>query len=147
MQNENQKLPRSSPSILHPAFCILHFATAVVFLVAPCTAQPAKLPPKLKVYESPYYHVYTDIAPDSAREAVMRMTKMAETYHARTASFSGVIREKLPFYLFDTGDEYHAAGGMAGSAGVFDGRSLMAMAIKDRDGHIARPTWHIVQHE
>lgn len=113
----------------------------------PQQQKQGNMPAGLKVFESPYYHVYTDINADSAREAVIRMTKMAEAYHERTAAFSGVIREKLPFYLFDTGEEYHAAGGMVGSAGVFDGRSLMAMAIKDREGHIAKPTWHVVQHE
>jgi hypothetical protein len=114
------------------------------FLLPP--SQPP-LPPGMKEYTSPYYRVFTDIDPETAREAVLRMTHMAETYHQRTAAFSGVISTKLPFYLFNTPEEYYAAGGMAGSGGVFDGRSLMAAAVKSRDGRIARPTWHIIQHE
>ena len=72
----------------------------------------------LKQYETRYYTIYTDLAPDVEREAAARMTRMAEEYHDRTRSFAGVIRHKFPFYLFRNEADYHAAGGMPGSAGV-----------------------------
>ena len=106
-------------------------------------SQGKRLPPDLKLYETRYYRVYTDIDPAQAKEACIRMTKMAEEYHARTAEFAGDIREKLPFYLFKTADEYYAAGGLAKTAGVFNGSRLMAMA----DPRVGKQVWHIVQHE
>ncbi len=102
----------------------------------------------LKQYDSKYYTVYTDVDPAVAREAVARMTRMADEYHDRTRSFAGQIRHKFPFYLFKSEADYHAAGGMKGSAGVFVGSSdgtgkLMAVAGE----HITPYTWHTVQHE
>ena len=51
----------------------------------------------LKQYQSPYYVIHTDLPDDEAKEAVIRMTKMAEEYRDRTRDFSGVIRSRLPF--------------------------------------------------
>jgi hypothetical protein len=71
------------------------------------------------------------------------MTKMAEEYHERTRAFSGIISQRLPFLLFKNLSDYRAAGGMPGSAGVFDGEKLMAVAGDKVSGR----TWHVVQHE
>jgi hypothetical protein len=71
------------------------------------------------------------------------MTKMAEEYHQRTADFSGVITKKLPFYLFKNANDYYDAGGHPGSGGVFNGKSLMAIAGEKATGG----TWQVVQHE
>ena len=106
----------------------------------------------MKMYDSPYYKVYTDLDRDQAREAVLRMTRMAEEYNARTqAFFSGTIKQKLPFYLFSKAQDYYAAGGPTGSAGVFmvaggEGK-LMAIADTSRDGTAGGFTWHTIQHE
>jgi Protein of unknown function (DUF1570) len=97
----------------------------------------------LKVYQTPYYTIYTDLDPDQVREASLRMTRMAEEYHARTAGFSGQITSRLPFFLFKTDAEYHAAGGLPRSVGEFTGAALMASA----DPSHAERTWQIVQHE
>ena len=102
----------------------------------------------LKRYETRYYTIYTDLDPDVEREAAARMTRMAEEYHDRTRSFAGVIRHRFPFYLFRSEADYHAAGGMPGTAGVFIGSAdgegkLMAFAGQ----HITAYTWHTVQHE
>jgi hypothetical protein len=97
----------------------------------------------LKTYQTAYYTIYTDLDTDQAHEAALRMTRMAEEYHARTAGFSGQITGRLPFYLFKTDDEYHAAGGMPKSVGEFTGDALMASA----DPSHAERTWQIVQHE
>lgn len=98
---------------------------------------------KLQVYESPYYTIHTDLSPEDAREAAIRMTRMAEEYYERTKEFSGKINQRLPFFLFKELADYYEAGGLPGSAGVFRGKSLMAVAgAKPTAG-----TWMVVQHE
>lgn len=97
----------------------------------------------LKRYETRYYILHTDLSEDEAREAAVRMTKMAEEYADRTRDFGGTIRQKFDFYLFRNKEDYHASGGPRGSAGVFDGRSLKAIAGEK----LTDQTWHTVQHE
>ena len=117
-------------------------------------AAPAKSPAgspespgTMQTYQSKYYVIHTDLDTDDVKEAVIRMSRMAEEYHARTQGFSGEIRERLPFYLFRTAQEYYNSGGLPGSAGVFmvdgNGARLMAIAGSDSNGF----TWHTVQHE
>ncbi len=111
-------------------------------------ADPRTLGGQLKTFTSPYYNVYTDLGEDDVKESVIRMTKMAEEYHDRTKYlFSGQISQKLPFYLYAKPEDYYKAGGLPRSAGVFTGDSLMAMAMRDRDGRVGIGTWHVVQHE
>ena len=126
---------------------LLFLAMLVAAALAPA-APPAKAPASqpaaaLKTYETRYYIILTDLDADSAREAGVRMTAMAEEYYQRTRGFSGVIRRKLPFYLFSKKDDYLAAGGPPNSTGVYNGRSLMAIAGDKTGEHI----WHVVQHE
>lgn len=99
--------------------------------------------PHLKQNDTRYYQIFTDLNDDIVREAKLRVDAMAETYHERTRSFSGQITKRMPFYLFSKPADYYAAGGMAGSAGVFDGQKLMAIAMPKRPAN----TWHVVQHE
>jgi hypothetical protein len=105
------------------------------------------IPAGMQAYQSPYYDIYTDLEPERAQEAILRMTRMAEEYHERTKDFSGVIRNKFPFFLFKNAADYYSAGGMAGSAGVFmvrgnDARLMAIAGEKSTNG-----TWHVVQHE
>lgn len=97
----------------------------------------------LKRYETRYYTIFTDLDADAVREATLRITHMAEEYQRRTRGFAGEIRERLPFYLFNKAQDYVAAGAPAGTAGVFMGDRLMAIAGEDAGGY----TWHTVQHE
>jgi hypothetical protein len=98
---------------------------------------------KLPIYQTKYYIMHTDLPVPLAREAAIRMTRMAEEYHERTKAFSGVIRQRLPFYLFSKKEDYMLAGGMDKTAGVFTGDALMAVA-----GEAPTPyTWHTIQHE
>jgi hypothetical protein len=99
----------------------------------------------MQTFPSKYYIIHTDLPTDEAKEAVIRMTKMADEYHARTQGFSGDIRERMPFFLFKKADDYYKAGGLPGSAGVFNpnDKSLMAIAGQETGGQ----TWHVVQHE
>lgn len=111
--------------------------------------QPMAVPGvQLRTYETPYYYIHTDLPEADVREAMIRTTRMFEAYRSRTAElFKGQINQKLPFYLFSRREDYYTAGGMANTAGVFDGTKLMAMAIRGRGGAIGMNTWHTVQHE
>jgi Protein of unknown function (DUF1570) len=112
-------------------------ATLAVTSVA--VAQSAKL----KRYDTKYYVIHSDLDAQLVREAELRVTRMAEEYYERTKGFAGRITQRLPFYLFSNPADYHAAGGMPGSAGIFNGKQLMAIA-----GEIlGDETWHVVQHE
>ncbi len=109
-------------------------------ILAECRAEDA---PKLQRYETKYYILVTDVPREQAQEAAVRMNKMAEEYHGRTRDFSGVIREKFPFYLYRNRADYLAGGGIEGTDGVFDGKALYAVA----GAQLTDRTWHVVQHE
>lgn len=105
-------------------------------------------PDSLRRYETPYYTMMTDLDEEQAKEAAIRMTRMAEEYFNRTREFSGRINNKLPFFLFSDEGDYLRAGGTPGSAGVFMGSNfhgfrLMAVARRGANAQ----TWHVVQHE
>lgn len=118
---------------------------ALALLVAPLLlrADDESAYAGLRAYPSRYYQVFTDLDPDVAREATLRLSVMAEEYHQRTRGFAGTIRSRLPFLMFRGYEEYVKAGGMPGTAGVFDGRRLMAYAGEK----VSDETWHVIQHE
>lgn len=118
-------------------------ATCLAFAIALVTTQCAIGQSHLKQSDTKYYQVFTDLDDNAIREVKLRVDAMAETYHDRTRGFSGQITKRLPFYLYSKPDDYYAAGGMQGSAGVFDGERLMAIAMPRNSDE----TWHVVQHE
>ena len=118
-------------------------ACLAVGTVAVCPGRPARAQAALRTYETKYYVIRTDLGLDVVREAAVRMTAMAVEYHRRTEGFSGIIRRKLPFFLFANAGDYHAAGGPVGTSGVFMGNRLMA-AIGEKPTDYA---WQVVQHE
>jgi hypothetical protein len=99
--------------------------------------------PSLRTIDTPYYTVHTDLPDLAAREAVLRISKMADEYAARTQNFAGKIDQKLPFYLYRTADEYFAAGAPKGTNGYCTGTKLMAVAGAKMTGL----TWQTIQHE
>src|SRR5580692_6239661 len=121
-------------------YCAI-FASILIFSAAWVRAD---LPgtQNLTVYQTPYYVMHTDLDPIMAREAALRMTRMAEEYHRRLGGFGGEIRTRLPFYLFKNLDDYYAAGAIHGSVGLFVGDALLACAGE----HPNAETWHIIQH-
>jgi hypothetical protein len=123
--------------------CLSSLCLFLILLSSPAFAAD----PILKQYESKYYLIHTDLPPLEAREAQVRMTRMADEYLLRTAGFSGQIKERLPFYLYKNRADYEQAGGIENSGGVFDGERLMAVTLRREDGVISLATWHIVQHE
>lgn len=96
---------------------------------------------QMRSYDTRYYVIQTDLDVEAVRETAIHLTVMAEEYHQRTRGFAGQIDRRLPFMLFSDPAGYYGAGGMPGSAGVFTGDRLMAMAP---GGEVA---WHVVQHE
>ncbi|UCE61511.1 MAG: DUF1570 domain-containing protein [Phycisphaerales bacterium] len=114
-----------------------------LFIVCAACAPSAFAQPQLRVHNSTYYTVHTDLDADVVREATVRLTRMAEEYARRTRGFSRKISVKLPFYLFKEHEDYIAAGGLEGSNGVFYDDKLMAVI-----GHSASAfAWGTVQHE
>jgi hypothetical protein len=138
--------------LLAPTFCLALLLAPRLHAVPPGQQSPRaaiNVPGvQLRTYETPYYYLHTDLPESDAREAMIRTTRMFEAYRSRTAElFKGQINQKLPFYLFSKKEDYYTAGGMPGTAGVFDGSKLMAMAIRNRSGTVGIGTWHTVQHE
>lgn len=120
-------------------------AIVLLLLLGGATTAPARRP-DLRTYHGRYYVIHTDLGREVAREAELRMTRMAEEYRRRTRDFSGELRKKLPFYLFKHEADYHAAGGEPNTAGEYDPN---AQALKTFAGG-ERPnlaTWYTVQHE
>ena len=123
---------------------LIHCGLAVALVSMSLSAAGADRPKAaLRTYQTRYYVIHTDLELDTVREAAARLTAMAEEYHRRTRGFAGVIRKRLGFYLFSNKADYHAAGGPVGSAGVYTGKALMAMAPKKYGDNV----WRIVQHE
>ena len=120
-------------------------AVALLLVVAASASAQTK-PSALRTYETRYYVIHTDLGRDTAREAELRLTRMAEEYRRRTSEFSGEIRKKLPFYLFKTEAAYHAAGGTPNTAGEYNPNTHTLMAFAGDDGPNLQ-TWHAVQHE
>jgi len=111
--------------------------------VAVTCAPTAYAQARLQSYPTRYYVIRTDLDLDAVREATVRITAMAEEYHARTRGFAGSVTDRLEFYIFRHPADYYANGGPQGSAGVFVGDRLLAIG-GDR---VSPETWHIVQHE
>lgn len=93
-------------------------------------------------YQSDYYIIRTDLPPEGALEAQIRMNLIAREYMNRTRGFSGVIHSRMPFYLYADPEKYYATGAPRTSGGYFDGTSLVALAED-----LGPRTWHRVQHE
>lgn len=106
-------------------------------------SRPAVAGGKLRAYKTKYYTIYSDLPAERVAEAKLRIERMAEAYYQRTKGFAGRITKRLPFYLFSDPADYYAAGGVRGSAGLFDGKKLMMIA-----GSANSPaTWRVMQHE
>jgi len=123
--------------------CMTGPAVARAVLAVVLSASALAAPPDLRRYETPYYILYTDLDEHGVREATLRITLMAEEYVQRTKGFARTVRERLPFYLLKDMHGYLNCGGVPGTAGVYMGSRLMAVA------HPERPqlTWSTVQHE
>lgn len=115
-----------------------------LIFAALAAAAPAAAPePQLNRFETKYYILHTDLDAEGVREAFLRLDCMVDEYVRRTRGFRGRINKRLPFYLFVNPADYYAAGGWPGSAGLFQGDRLMAIA----GPQLRAGNWHIVQHE
>ncbi len=115
-------------------------AATLLLLAGSALAQP-----RLRQYDSKYYVIYTDLGEDAVREASVRMTAMAELYYQRTRGFAGKITKRFPFYLFKDRADYLAAGGMEGSAGMYDPNQRRLLAFAGSE--VSETTWYVVRHE
>lgn len=119
------------------------YALGLVVVVGATVASLAPAVAQQREYPTRYYIIHTDLDETTVREAALRITTMAEEYVRRSQSFSGKITQRLPFHLFGSLDDYHAVGGIPGSMGLYNGRSLMAVAVPGRREQL----WRILQHE
>ena len=71
------------------------------------------------------------------------MDAMADEYHHRTRQFARKLNGKMDFWLCRRPDDYRRLGGTPGSAGVYLGNRLVALA----DEGASRNLWHTIQHE
>jgi len=124
---------------------VIGWTLAGLLAAAAMAGPPAAAPPRsaMKQYQTRYYVIHSDLPIDDVREGAVRMTAMAEEYYERTKGFTGVIRQRMPFYLFADEADYRAAGGIEGSAGIYTGRKLMALADPQTRGYV----WETIQHE
>jgi len=99
--------------------------------------------PKLPRLDTRYYVIYSKLDKPALREASARLTAMAREYHRRTSAFSKTVKKRLPIYLFDGPEAYYAAGGLEGSAGVYTGKTVMGLYLRDRTDYL----WSLLQHE
>jgi hypothetical protein len=121
------------------------FAFLALLALLPLVGAKSPREDRMRAIETRYYIIHTDLNDHQAREAVVRMTRMAEEYADRMRDFGrggGGIRKRLPFYLYSDPEDYYATGAPRGSAGRFNGNALLAVAED-----FGPKTWHIVQHE
>jgi hypothetical protein len=118
------------------------FTVILIALVIGAVCSPGRAGPTLKKYTTKYYVLHTDLDKDMTRQAVVRITAMAQEYHNRTRSFAGRITTRFPLYLYKNRQEYNKHPGViSGSAGMYNGTSLIATA--PRPGG----SWRVLQHE
>jgi hypothetical protein len=121
----------------------MKFALPLLVCLLVCAAARAG---DLRRFDTPYYVVHTDLPPEGAAEAVVRMSRLGDELRRRTRDlgFTGRIESRLPFYLYARHEEYvKASGAPPESAGTFDGDRLLAAATDSRGS----ATWNVVQHE
>ncbi len=119
------------------------YLALVLALSSQAGGLPPKVPAGMKGVEGKYHYLIHDLSPEEEQEVLLRMEAMVDEYIARTRDFSGRLNQKLPFMLFRKPADYYRNGGIEGSAGVFTGASLMAIAGEKLNNN----TWHTIQHE
>lgn len=126
-------------------FLIAGVLTVLARPTAGADADPLRnLPEGFREVSSPRYTLYTDLPDQDVRGVILRLSHLADEYDTRTRDFSQARTDKrLPFYLFSRQADYYAAGGMKGSAGVFDQEKLMACVGQTADSR----AWYTIQHE
>ncbi len=106
----------------------------------------AQLPPKLPKYpktSTRFDDIYAKLDQDTVAEAAARLNALAKDYSRRTSSFQHPVTGKLPIYFFDNREEYTAAGGPVGSAGVYTHIMVLALYLPED----IETLWPPLQHE
>lgn len=118
-------------------------AAILASLAGETAARQRSAPPGYPRTDTRYYVIYSRLEGDTLREAAARLTAMAREYHRRTSGFARTVDRRLAVYLFDNLDDYHRAGGLQGSAGIYAGSALLAVVPRQQ----AWAGWATVQHE
>lgn len=112
-------------------------AAACAWWCATASAQP------MRMFNTAYYSLKTNVSDADARETSLRITAMFEEYQHRTRGFAGTVNRKMPFELHREYQDYLNSSSAPGTAGIYDGNRLVAAFVKDSP----EQTWHVVQHE
>jgi len=124
-------------------------ATAVAALVGvgwalcPCALAAAGPEAKLPRMQTPYYWLYANLDKPLLQETSARLTAVAREYHRRTKGFKGAVTERMPVYLFNTKEDYLAAGAPEGSQGFYANGPILAYWDQKDTNRI----WEVLQHE
>jgi hypothetical protein len=92
------------------AVLIVVIASAIAPLVRPAFGLeiPKSALQKLQRYETDYYTLYTDLDLEKAREAALRLDRMADEYRSRTSFFRTGKLQRMGCYLFRDGRDFDA---------------------------------------
>jgi len=107
------------------------------------STQCATAPGAMRLQQTTCYDVYTNLDPELAREAALRLATTAREYDRRTRGFSGDTPKRMAFYLFSRQEDYLAAGGVPGTNGVYYRDKLLAFADPSQTDRL----WRTLQHE
>lgn len=117
------------------AACLLAVALCLPGLAA-STGGPK--PGVMKVVQTKYYTINSDMDDDFLAETWVRLDRMFEDYSLRTAALGRDYKDRLPVYIYSQHEDYLAAGGLPKSSGVFrhggGGARLMADVQDDPAG-------------
>src|SRR2546423_496645 len=72
---------------------------------------PKSILQKLTHYDTEYYELYTDLDLEKAREAAIRLDRMAAEYSSRTKFIQGNEPKRMGCYLFRDGRDFDAVSG------------------------------------
>ncbi len=124
--------------------CRHHPAGAALVLVMTLglTACPGQ---DIRVYDTPYYTIKTDLDIDAVREAAVRVTSMYEEYRRATESFAAQTPKKMTIYIFRDERTYAAQGGRLELGGQFN--VAKGVFINAKRGVAPTRVWEVAQHE
>jgi hypothetical protein len=101
----------------------------------------------LNRYVGDYHVLYTDLPQNKAKEALTRLTAMAEMYRQLTPDLDIPKQSKWPVYLYCRFEDYRRSLGENErlNAGRYDG--LVLRAVLDAEAFWLPGVWRVIQHE
>lgn len=99
----------------------------------------------VRVYDTPYYTIKTDLDMDLVREAAVRVTSMYEEYRRLTESFASRTPKKMNIFIFRDERTYAAMGGRLDLGGQFN--VTKGVFINAKPAVAPSRVWEVAQHE